>query len=234
MRVAEQKPREAGHSFVNALVGELNAASQMARTQEKSRIRRTTMRAAARTLEGVEHRQVQPAVSDGNDIVVCASGNLAHVYFNSIADERVSLSDIERVHPGLVDTLVAHDGIGLVAVADDDGDVLALGKQGAHNLSTGTVTGVDPLTAYGRSAVRSEQLLRLARFESAGDLILISSLYADGSVAAFEELVGSHGGIGGAQTDAFLLHPHAEHVPDTISNSVEVYKVLEAWRERVA
>ena len=30
-----------------------------------------------------------------------------------------------------------------------------------------------------------------------------------GEVAAFEELVGSHGGMGGAQTEAFLLYPAA-------------------------
>jgi hypothetical protein len=232
VRVAEEKPLEAGHSFVNALVGELNAASQMAQSQEKSRIRRATMRAAARTLEGVESRQVQTAMNGANDIVVCASGNLAHVYFNSIADGRVSLRDIDRAHAGLVDTLAAHEGIGVVAVADDDGNILALGKHGARNLSTGAVTGDDPLAVYGRSELRAEQLLRLARFESAGDLILISTLYSDGSVAAFEELVGSHGGMGGEQTDAFLFHPRAEHVPEAIANSAEVYEVLEAWRAR--
>jgi uncharacterized membrane protein YvlD (DUF360 family) len=232
VRVAEQKPVEAGHSFVNALVGELNAASREPQTRGRQRIRRATMRATARTLARVEKRQKQQPVSDGNDIVVCASGNLAHVYFNSIGDGRVRLREIGAAHPGLVDTLIEHPGIGLVIVADDDGHVLVLSRDGARDLSTGAITGNDPLAPYGLPDLRAEQLLRLARFESAGDLILNSTLFADGSVAAFEELVGSHGGLGGQQTDAFLFHPRAEHVPGTIANSAEVYGVLEEWRER--
>jgi hypothetical protein len=40
------------------------------------------------------------------------------------------------------------------------------------------------------------------------DILLNSQLDpATDEVAAFEELVGSHGGLGGPQTHAFLLHP---------------------------
>lgn len=230
VRVAEQKPIEAGHSFVNALVDELTVASQALQAQEKKRIRTSTMRATARTLKRVERRHAQLTVADKDDIVVCASGNLAHVYFNSIGDHRASLREIEAAHAGLVDALVAHEAIELIVVADDAGHVLALGKGGARDLSTGAITGRDPLAPFGRADLRAEQFLRLARFESSGDLILNSTLYPDGTVAAFEELVGSHGGLGGEQTDAFLFHPRAEHVPDTIANSTEVYAVLEAWR----
>jgi hypothetical protein len=58
-------------------------------------------------------------------------------------------------------------------------------------------------------------------------------LYADGSVAAFEELVGSHGGLGGQQTDAFVFHP-AEAEFTATANSVEVYSQLNARRGRQA
>ena len=44
--------------------------------------------------------------------------------------------------------------------------------------------------------------------EHAPDLLLISQYDPElGEVAAFEELVGSHGGLGGPQTEPFILHP---------------------------
>jgi hypothetical protein len=48
-------------------------------------------------------------------------------------------------------------------------------------------------------------------------------------VAAYEELVGSHGGLGGPQTDAFLLHPADMAVPST-SNAADVFALLDGRR----
>ncbi|PJF47593.1 MAG: hypothetical protein D6709_01410 [Chloroflexi bacterium] len=235
VHVGEERATEAGHSFVQALIAELHAASQHLRSQEGRRIRRAVMRATAHTLEGVEKRRPQPGMQGGDDIIVCASGNLAHIYFNSVGEHRVSLQAIEAEHPGLVDALIQHEGIGFVVAASDDGHVLVLGKRGARDLSIGAVTGEDPLAPFadGDLHCRAEQLLRLARFESSGDLILNSAIYADGSVAAFEELIGSHGGLGGQQTHAFILHPGIAQSDDNhISNSADVYALLEAWKRR--
>ena len=42
----------------------------------------------------------------------------------------------------------------------------------------------------------------------APDLLLLSQYDPElGEVAAFEELIGSHGGLGGPQTEPFILHP---------------------------
>ena len=62
-----------------------------------------------------------------------------------------------------------------------------------------------------------------------GDLIVNSALYPDGTVAAFEELIGSHGGLGGEQTDSFLLHPPDMPAPET-RNSEDFFHVLNARR----
>jgi hypothetical protein len=48
-------------------------------------------------------------------------------------------------------------------------------------------------------------------------------------VAALEELVGSHGGVGGEQTDAFLFHPPDLEVPPTRC-STDVFHILNAYR----
>ncbi|MGC8782074.1 MAG: YIP1 family protein, partial [Anaerolineae bacterium] len=62
-----------------------------------------------------------------------------------------------------------------------------------------------------------------------GDLMVISTFYPDGTVAAFEELIGSHGGLGGEQTDAFLFHP-ADMVVGPTRNAADLYPILNARR----
>jgi len=61
------------------------------------------------------------------------------------------------------------------------------------------------------------------------DLLVMSTVYPDGSVAAMEELIGNHGGLGGEQTDAFLFHPPDMQVPET-KNSADVFGILNARR----
>jgi len=129
----------------------------------------------------------------------------------------------------LLDSLVNHEGIGLVVAYDALGDPWVLSKKGRRNLRSAKVLDQDPLMPYGDPDFRARQLLRLAEFPNAGDLIVISTLYPDGQVAAFEELVGNHGGLGGQQTDSFIFHPADMEVPPT-SNSKDVYAILNARR----
>jgi hypothetical protein len=92
-----------------------------------------------------------------------------------------------------------------VIVRDEDGPV-ALGTSGSHRLRDGIVQGIDPLLPYGPRA--RHDLLRHQEAEHVGDLVLISCVDpVTEEVAAFEELVGSHGGLGGWQTEAVLVHP---------------------------
>ena len=51
---------------------------------------------------------------------------------------------------------------------------------------------------------------------------------------AFEELICFHGGLGGPQTEAFILHPEALPVPDEpIIGAAAVHGVLSDWRRRL-
>jgi hypothetical protein len=167
-------------------------------------------------------------------VVVCAGGNMAHIYFN-LRQDKVTLDELDAAHPGLVDVLARHPGVGLVIAHDgassDAGqpEPIAFGKNGAHHLATGAVTGQDPLAPYGDPDLRAGQLLLLAEFPNSGDLIVMSAVYPDGQVAAFEELIGSHGGLGGQQTDAFLLHPADMRVPPT-TNSTDLFALLDSRR----
>ncbi|MCY1137563.1 phage holin family protein [Actinoplanes sp. Pm04-4] len=160
-------------------------------------------------------------------LLVVSSGNLALVYLTRFP-ERLDRAAIDRAYPRLIHGLVAHPGIGLVIVKTDDGPV-ALGGSGRHRLADGVVEGVDPLLPYGPRA--RHDLLRHQSAEHMGDLVLISCVDpVTEEVAAFEELVGSHGGLGGWQTDAMLVHPARWPVTeDELDGPDAVHRQLIEW-----
>jgi hypothetical protein len=51
-----------------------------------------------------------------------------------------------------------------------------------------------------------------------------------GEVAAFEELVGSHGGMGGTQSFPFVLHPSELSWPaDEVVGAERVHRIFRGW-----
>jgi uncharacterized membrane protein YvlD (DUF360 family) len=162
------------------------------------------------------------------ELVVCASGNLANLYLNARGG-RLSLEEIEVLYPGLVAALVAHPGIGLVMARTEEGGSVALGTGGVHHLADGRVDGEDPLAPFGSRAV--DHLRRLDGFPHVGDLLLNSTYYPDvDEVAAFEELVGSHGGMGGPQTRPFVMYPAELSNPvDEIVGAPALHRQLMTW-----
>jgi uncharacterized membrane protein YvlD (DUF360 family) len=170
-------------------------------------------------------------------VTAYGSGNAAQVYFD-LAPRKLTLSELEAAYPGMVDALVGHPGLGMVIGYADDMTAVVLGKGGRRNLHSGALEGDDPVLPYAPAtghgaaslATRIWQLRRVMDFRSAGDLWLISTVYPDGTVAALEELVGSHGGVGGEQTDAFLFHPADLDVPQTRC-STDVFHILDGHRD---
>ncbi len=173
-----------------------------------------------------------PEGSATADVTFCGSGNLAQVYFHSFR-HRASLGELDTAFPGMVEAVIAHEGVGIVVAADGEGAPIVFGKGGTRNLHTEEVSGEDPLLVYGDPELRAWQVRRIADFPSAGDLIIISTVYPDGTVAAMEELIGNHGGLGGEQTDSFILHPADMEIPPT-RNSIDLFPLLDARRGRPA
>jgi uncharacterized membrane protein YvlD (DUF360 family) len=183
----------------------------------------------SRQVDGVLELGARQAPAGGTaDVVVCASGNLANVYF-LVSDRRLGEREIEAAYPGLIGSLVAHPGIGLVMVRSAEGGLpVAIGARGRHDLASGDVVGLDPVAIYGAHAAAG--LRGLDEMRAVGDLVLVSAYEPDtAEVAAFEELVGSHGGIGGAQTEPFLLHPSAWVVEGPLVGAPAVHRQLRRW-----
>ena len=160
------------------------------------------------------------------DVSVLGSGNLGLLYVHSPV--RLTLDDLQQRWPNLIPGLCAHEGIGFIAGLDSAGLPWALGAGGRHRLDTGEVTGEDPLRPYGDHAARV--LRRAVMMPEAPDLYLnsrVDDVTLD--VAAFEPLVGAHGGLGGWQDRAMLLVPRvlAQVLPDEhIEGADRVHSLL--------
>jgi uncharacterized membrane protein YvlD (DUF360 family) len=248
--IEQQLP--AGTTVTQAMGGDSGVTSLTAASGELQNIQQTGVggvggRALARRGQQLIDRGARrldetgdPDDSQPAQVTAYGSGNLAQVYFD-LHPRKITLPELDAAYPGMVDALVQHEGIGLVCGYDDQGIPVALGKDGVRNLHTGQVTGADPLrwyapaapAAYGHASLetRAWQVRRVMDFPHAGDLMVISTVYPDGTVAALEELIGSHGGLGGEQTDAFLFHPSDLVVPPT-RNSIDVFHILNGRRDQ--
>lgn len=195
-------------------------------------------RAAARA---ALHRPEDGSTPDGGELprkaaepVVLASGNLGLVSFPDVPG-RMSREAIDARHPALLRALADHPGIGFLLVHSEEHGPVVLGPGACeHRLDTGDVVGErDPLAPFGPNA--ADVVLRSSRFPHTADIMVNSCVAPDtGDVHAFEEQIGSHGGLGGEQSRAFLLSPLALTAPvtsdeDDLVGAEQVHLVLRRW-----
>jgi hypothetical protein len=157
-------------------------------------------------------RDKKDAQAEGDETFhVFGSGNLGLVYVRS-EKARLTRGALQERFPGLVDGLASHPGVGFVVVLDEAGPV-ALGRAGSHRLDDGHVEGEDPLLPFGPYAPGFVR--RVAHRPECPD-IYVNSLVDPGTeeVAAFEGLVGCHGGLGGWQDRASVVFPTALPFPE--------------------
>jgi hypothetical protein len=98
-----------------------------------------------------------------------------------------------------------------------------------NHLDTDHVDGEDPLAPFGPNAAR--HVKRTDGFPHCADIMLNSTYWEDtDEVAAFEELVGSHGGMGGTQSFPFLLHPvELEPAAEELIGAEAVHRQMRQW-----
>jgi uncharacterized membrane protein YvlD (DUF360 family) len=166
-----------------------------------------------------------PDTDDVPDIVVAATGNLAHISLTSLPG-RADRTQIDARYPDLVKRLAAHPGVGFVMVRTDAGP-LAMGPDGTNDLD-GHIAGADPLAPFGPRA--AAELRRIDAMPSCGDLVVMSTYdAATGEVTSFEGQIGTHGGLGGTQTQAFVLHPTEWRIVEPIVGATGLHERLRAW-----
>ena len=164
--------------------------------------------------------------------VVLASGNLGLIYFNEWSG-RMTYEELNEAFPNLIPGIVQHRGIGFIMVRSKEHGTLVIGSKGTYYLDNDKFEGENPLKNFGPNA--ASHLKRTDGFKYVPD-ILVNSFYdpETGEVAAFEELIGSHGGMGGNQSRPFLMHPSQWNIDEEpIVGAESVYKTLKTEIDRI-
>ncbi|KDN73255.1 membrane protein [Streptomyces olindensis] len=230
-----QSPGETFRSRYGLTLGDLVRAGcglPVPRRAERTRSgaeARTAVRAALRI--PVEEGDERHRPARRSEPIVLASGNLGLVSFPDVT-HRMSKEEIDARHPALLPTLANHPGIGFLLVRSDRHGGVVLGAYGAQIPLADLDEDPGPLAPFGPGAV--EAVRRTHTFPHTAD-IMVNSFHdpADGEVLAFEEQIGSHGGLGGAQGKPFLLSPLALSAPvadgEQLVGAEHVHRVLDRW-----
>lgn len=225
LAAAEERPDTLGAALTESL-------------QRDSRSARLLQRALRGRMRGDElvldrDEQLAQAAAERRtsaaDVVVLASGNLGLVSFTTFP-ERLTYERIVDHFPGLLEGLARHPGIACLMVHAEEEGGLVIGPGGVRYLDHGYAVGDDPLALFGPNA--AAHLKRTDGFTNAPDILVLSQFDpATGEVAAFEELIGCHGGLGGPQTEPFVLYPAAlprdEAAP--IVGAAALHACLKSW-----
>jgi len=190
---------------------------------------------SSRTKDGI----VQVAPEKENDetartkkVVVMGSGCAGLIYFTG-STERLSYEQIQAGYPDLLIGLVKHPGIGFAMVHSTENGPMVIGKEGIYFLSDDKVEGKNPLEPYGPNAAR--HLKRENGFTNCPDILLNTTYNPQTQeLPGFENQVSHHGGLGGPQCRAFVLHPVSLPSGDEpIVTAVGLHKVMHGWRDHV-
>jgi len=220
--VQSKTPGE-GSTFVNSMLSEITRSTGIGPAVASAAL-------SSQTTDGMvdlDHEEV-PAPADESTIAVVGSGNLGLVWFTG-HDHRLTVEELETLHPNLVSELAGHPGVGLLMVRSAERGAVVFGPNGVRYLDEDRVEGEDPAALFGEHTVMS--LKREDEMTHAPDLLLLSQYDpAMGEVAAFEELIGSHGGLGGPQTEPFILHPADWELDEPVPlGAPAIYRNLRRW-----
>jgi uncharacterized membrane protein YvlD (DUF360 family) len=212
-----------GSTFVNSFLSEITNSKGIGPTVARAAL-------ASKTTDGVVDLDPVdiPPPADETAIAVVGSGNLGLVWFTG-NDHRLTAEELAERHPLLLAKLVEHPGVGLLLVRSSEFGAMAMGREGIYYLDEDRVEGSDPTALFGEHTVMS--LKREDAMTHAPDILLLSQYDPElGEVAAFEELIGSHGGLGGPQTQPFILHPAEWTLDEPVPlGAPAIYRNIRAW-----
>ena len=232
---AESVQAEAGDSaeaagYLGASLAEAGGGEGAAARGIRAVTRRKRVDGEVRFGEGVGKHEEGPDAANGElpELSVMASGCLGLISFPRERG-RLTLEGIEELHPRLIPALREHPGIGFLLVRSERDGAVVLGAGGTNYLDGGRVDGDDPLEPYGLNAAR--HVKRTDGFRHCPDIVLNSTYWTEtDEVAAFEELVGSHGGMGGEQSRPFVLFPSDLETPDgPVVGAEQMHRQMRRW-----
>jgi uncharacterized membrane protein YvlD (DUF360 family) len=223
--IVQSKTKAEGSTFVNALLSEITSSKGVGPSVARAALASKTDADGTVNLDDVEE---EPPVADADAIAVVGSGNLGLVWFTG-HDHRLTVEELEELHPGLVASVAAHPGVGLLLVRSKEFGAVVFGPKGTRFLDEDKVEGEDPTELFGPHTIMS--LKREDAMVHAPDLLLLSQYDPElGEVAAFEELIGSHGGLGGPQTEPFILHPTEWTLDEEVPlGAPTIYRNIRRW-----
>jgi uncharacterized membrane protein YvlD (DUF360 family) len=224
--VVQSTSKAEGSMFVNAFLSEITRSKGVGPSVARAALSGRTTDGVV-NLDAAEDVEAAP-LADESAIAVVGSGNLGLVWFTG-NDHRLTVEELEELHPGLIASVAAHPGVGLLMVRSREHGAVVFGPNGTRFLDEDRVEGEDPTTIFGPNTVLS--LKREDAMTHAPDLLLLSQYNPDlGEVAAFEELIGSHGGLGGPQTEPFILHPVEWELDEPVPvGAPAIYRNIRRW-----
>jgi uncharacterized membrane protein YvlD (DUF360 family) len=215
-RACDAEEVQAEDAQTNEALGYLSAGLTEASGDDSARGRAVGAATRRRRVDGaVQLGEAGEPDDEGGgelpELSVMASGCLGLITFPR-EEGRVTLERIEARWPELVPTLRGHPGVGFFLVRSERGATV-IGPKGTNYLDEGHVVGEDPLAPFGPNA--AAHVKRTDGFPHCPDIVVNSTYWSDtDEVAAFEELVGSHGGMGGGQSYPFALVPADWRAPE--------------------
>ena len=219
----QTKTQAEGSVFVNSFLSEITQSRGVGPSVARAVLK-------SRTTDGVVDldKEEELPIADPSTIAVVGSGNLGLVWFTG-NDHRLTVEELEELHPGLVASVAAHPGVAMLMVRSKAFGAVVFGPNGTRFLDEDRVEGEDPTTLFGPHTIMS--LKRADAMTHAPDLLVISQYDPElGEVAAFEELIGSHGGLGGPQTEPFILHPVEWTLDEDVPlGAPAIYRNIRRW-----
>ncbi len=225
--LVQTKTTAEGSTFVNSFLSEITRSKGVGPAVARAAL-------AGSTTDGVvdlDKEEIPPLPAE-SAIVVVGSGNLGLVWFTG-HDHRLTVEEMEQLNPGLLTALVEHPGVGLIMVRSAEHGAMAVDRNGIRFLDEDRVEHEDPTVLFGEHTIMS--LKREDAMTHAPDILLLSQYDPElGEVAAFEELIGSHGGLGGPQTEPFILHPVEWSLDEDVPlGAPAIYRNIRQWLDSI-
>ena len=227
--VESAAPGDEAAGYLGASLTEASRGDNtLARTVRRATERRTVNGAVVIGKEEREDILRKQEREGPPEIVVMASGCLGLISFPQ-EPGRVTLERIHELYPRVISTLRDHPGIGFMLARSEQYGAIVIGEHGLCFLDEGRVEGENPLAPFGPNA--AQHVKRTDGFPNCADIMINSTYWPEtGEVAAFEELVGSHGGLGGPQSYPFVLVPRDWALPqEPIIGAEAMHRQMRRW-----